>query len=55
MVAVEQLGYPYSEIAGHILPKRERDTTTEECAKLIEAAHYLAADLGLILKETEDV
>lgn len=55
MIAVEQLGYSYKEVAGHILPKPERNTDTEECAKLIEAAHLLAADIGLILKESEDV
>ena len=53
MTAVEQMGYPYTEIAGHILPKRERDCDTAECAKLIEAAHYLAATLGIVLQETE--
>lgn len=50
-IAVEQFGYPYQEVAGHIIPKAERETSTEECALLIEASHYLAADLGLILRE----
>ena len=51
MIAVEQFGYPYTDITGHILPKRESDCDTEECAKLIEASHYLAAALGLVLRE----
>lgn len=50
-IAVESFGFPYQEVAGHIIPKAERETSTEECALLIEASHYLAADLGLILRE----
>lgn len=53
MTAVEQMAYPYTTIAGHICPKRESDASTEECAKLIEAAHILAAQLGIILREKE--
>lgn len=51
MTAVEKFDYPYTEIAGHIVPKRERDCNTEECAKLIEAAHLLAAELSIVLRE----
>jgi len=51
MLAVTQLGYPYVEIAGQIVPKKESDSSTEECALLIEATHLVAADLGLILRE----
>ena len=51
MIAVEDMGYPYNTIGGHIIPQRERDCSTDECAKLIEAAHLLAADLGIILQE----
>ena len=51
MLAVEQMGYPYKTVAGHILPQPESQSSTEECAKLIEAAHVLAADLGRILQE----
>lgn len=51
MIAVEQLGYPYTDVNGHVVPKRERDTSTEECSLLIEAAHLLAADLHMVLKE----
>jgi hypothetical protein len=45
------MGYPFQTISGHVVPKRERDCSTEECAKLIEASHVLAAQLGIILKE----
>jgi hypothetical protein len=51
MLAVESMGYPYKTIAGRIIPQRERECSTDECAKLIEAAHVLAADLGIILQE----
>lgn len=51
MTAVEKFDYPYTEIAGHIVPKRERDCNTEECAKLIEAVHLLAAELSIVLRE----
>ncbi len=51
MIAVETMGYPYTELAGHILPKPERECSTDECALLIEAAHVLAAELGMILQE----
>lgn len=51
MTAVEQMAYPYTTLAGHIWPKGERDASTEDCAKLIEAAHILAAQLGIILRE----
>ena len=51
MLAVEQMGYPYTDFHGVITPKPESESSTDECAKLIEAAHILAADLGIILKE----
>lgn len=51
MTAVENMGYPYSEIAGRIVPQGESECSTDECAKLIEAVHVLAADLGIILQE----
>ncbi|WP_147613041.1 hypothetical protein [Treponema pectinovorum] len=51
MIAVEQMGYPYKTIAGIIVAQGERECSTEECAKLIEASHILAADLGIILQE----
>ena len=51
MIAVEQLGYPYVTVAGHVLPQKESMCSTDECAKLIEAAHLLAAELGIVLQE----
>lgn len=51
MHAVEELGYPYEELAGHIIPQGESSASVEECALLIEAAHELAAELGIILNE----
>lgn len=51
MIAVEQLGYPYTDFHGVTTPKAESETDTAECAKLIEAAHVLAADLGIVLRE----
>lgn len=51
MIAVEQMGYPYTDFHGVITPKPESESSTDECAKLIEAAHILAADLGIILRE----
>lgn len=51
MIAVEQMNYPYTTIASHIVPKRESNCNSEECAKLIEASHVLAAQIGIILRE----
>ncbi len=51
MIAVEQMGYPHKTIAGHILPQRECECSTDECSLLIEAAHILAAQLSIILQE----
>ena len=50
-IAVELMGYPYEIVNGHIHPQGESESSTEECAKLIEAAHVLAAEQGIILKE----
>lgn len=50
-IAVENMGYPYEEINEHIHPIGESESSTDECALLIEAAHVLAADLGIILQE----
>lgn len=51
MIAVEQLEYPFETVAGRIFPKRESESDTEECSKLIEASHFLAGTLGIILNE----
>jgi hypothetical protein len=50
MKAVEELGYPYEEMDGHILPKGEHESTVEECSLLIEAAYLLASDLHIVLE-----
>lgn len=50
-IAVENMGYPYEIVNGHIYPKGESESSTDECAKLIEAAHVLAAEMGIILQE----
>lgn len=50
-IAVENMGYPYELVNGHIHPQGESECSTDECAKLIEAAHVLAADLCIILQE----
>lgn len=51
MLAVEEMGYPYELIDGHIWPMPESQSSTDECAKLIEAAHVWAAHHGIILQE----
>lgn len=50
-IAVENMGFPYEIVNGHIHPQGESESSTAECALLIEAAHVLAADLGIILQE----
>ena len=51
MLAVEQFGYPFETINGYVVPKSEKNCNTEECAKLIEAAHMFAAKAEIILRE----
>ena len=51
MLAVEEMGYPYETVDGHICPQSESNCSTDECAKLIEAAHVWAAHHGIILQE----
>lgn len=53
MLAVEEMGYPYEMVDGHVFPKGERDCDTEECAKLIEASHVWASMHGIELEEGE--
>lgn len=43
-------GYP-SDKTGHFF-KSESECNSEECAWLIESAHLLAAELGIVLTET---
>ena len=54
MIAVEQMGYPFTTVAGYVWPKRERSSDTEECNKLIEASHVLAAQMGIIIREVNE-
>lgn len=49
--AVQYIGYPYKQIGRRIVPLRERDSSIEECSKLIEAVHILAGELGIVLRE----
>ena len=53
MLAVEQMGYPYEQMDGYIIPKGERDCNMQECSMLIEAAHVWAAEHGIVLDEGE--
>jgi hypothetical protein len=51
--AVDDVEYPVIEdIAGHAVPKSESDCSTYESYLLIEMAHVVAAELGIILIET---
>jgi hypothetical protein len=57
------MGYPpmvndkgelvYSLVDGEVLPQSEADSSVEECALLIEAAHIVASEAGVILIEDE--
>jgi len=44
-------GYSGHEVAGHWIPKSEKETSTAECAILIEVAHRIAAFLEIKLRE----
>ena len=44
-------GYPSAEFRGRIVPKSEAETSTIECAALIETIEQLAAELGIRLRE----
>lgn len=52
-MAVE-MGYPYKVINGKVIPIGEHESSTTECSLLIEASYLLAADLGVVLKETAE-
>ena len=47
------MGYPFETIGPVAVAKSEALCSTEECGILIEAAHVLAADLRIILREAE--
>jgi hypothetical protein len=49
------MGYPPpEEWRGETVYKSEADCTVEECGLLIDAAHLLAAELGILLREDEE-
>lgn len=49
-----QFGRPVMDLWGNPQGISEADSTTDQCALLIEAAHRLASDLDIILQE-EDI
>ena len=44
------MGYPFITYKDRIIPQSEADCSTVESTLLIEAAHMIAADLGIILQ-----
>lgn len=52
--AAEDMKYPCSVILGKTIPQSEADATTEEESILIEMAHLVAAENGIILTEGEE-
>lgn len=51
LIAVEQFNYPYTIFGGKLIPKPESECDTTECGYLIEAAHWVAADNEIVLRE----
>jgi len=51
---LERFGQPVRDLWGNLQGISESDSTVEQCALLIECAHQLAAELGIILQE-EDI
>ena len=49
--AVDEMGYPYENILGSVVPKSEGEANSAEAAILIELTHLIAAELGIHLKE----
>mgnify|MGYP000941707915 FL=1 len=47
------MGYPFRTFRGMVIPYSEAESSVQECAILIEAVHRLAAEEGILLKETE--
>ncbi len=48
------LGYPMVQLFGRMVPKSEAECNTVEAGYLIEAAHKLAGELDIVLKEGEE-
>jgi hypothetical protein len=51
---LEQNGEVRMDLYGRPMGISESDSSVEECAILIEAAHMLAAELGIVLEESEE-
>jgi len=51
---LERFGQPVRDLWGNVQGISESDSTSDQCALLIEATHQLAAELGIILQE-EDI
>ena len=49
--AVDEMGYPYENILGSVVPKSEGEANSAEASILIELTHLIAAELGIHLKE----
>ena len=49
------MGYPFRTFRGMVVPYSKAEASVQECAILIEAVHMLAAELGINLKETEEI
>ena len=47
-------GYPFVTYHNYTIPKSEALCNTQEAAMLIEAAHVIAAELSIILKEEDE-
>ena len=51
IIAMDNFDYPFTTYKGERLPMSETKCDTVQCAKLIEAVHYLADDMGIFLVE----
>jgi hypothetical protein len=50
-IAAIDMGYPFITYRGRAIPKSEGEADSQECGLLIEAAHRIAAELGIKLRE----
>ena len=49
--AMNEMGYPSTEMLNSVIPKSESLATTSESSILIEMTHLIASELGMTLKE----
>ena len=49
----ENRGYPMRTFQGRTVPMSEREANTVECSILIERVQQLAAEMGIMLRESE--